>query len=155
MFLTIINTIGPTSNPIIPIILNPVYIAIKVNIGCTPIFLLTNLGSNNCLIIDIITSNTIIAIPNFKSPFSPQIIDHGTITVPEPKIGNASTKPINKAINNGYCTLNPQIFNMYNPNNEIIKDTKIKVASAFKYPPNVFIKSRRCIPIFFTHNFGK
>ena len=33
IFLNIINTIGPISNPIIPIILKPVYIAIKVKIG--------------------------------------------------------------------------------------------------------------------------
>lgn len=34
---SIIKIIGPISNPIIPIILKPVYIAIKVNIGCIPI----------------------------------------------------------------------------------------------------------------------
>ena len=33
IFLNIINTIGPISNPIIPITLKPVYIAIRVKIG--------------------------------------------------------------------------------------------------------------------------
>ena len=76
---------GPIRSPIIPINLNPVYIAINVNIGCTPIFLLTNLGSNICLEIDIIINKTIIAIPRFKSPLIAEIMAHGTITVPEPQ----------------------------------------------------------------------
>lgn len=37
IFFNIISTIGPTSIPITPINLNPVYIAIRVNIGCIPI----------------------------------------------------------------------------------------------------------------------
>ena len=88
-----------------------------------------------------IANNTIIAIPNFKSPFKPEIIAQGTITVPEPKIGKASTKPINKAINNGNSMLKFANFNIDNPTKEIIKDTKISVASAFKYPPKVLVKS--------------
>ena len=55
----------------------------------------------------------------------------------EPKIGKASTKPINKAINNGNSMLKFANFNIDNPTKEIIKDTKISVASAFKYPPKV------------------
>ena len=106
-FLNMIKTIGPINSPIIPIILKPVYIAIRVNIGCTPMFLLTNLGSSSCLDIDMIINNTIIAIPRFKSPFIAQIIAHGIITVPDPSIGRASTNPMNNAINKGYCTLNP------------------------------------------------
>ena len=38
------------------------------------------------------------------------------------KIGRASTNPINKAINNGYCTLNPENSKIYNPIKETIKD---------------------------------
>ena len=85
IFLTIINTIGPTKSPIIPIILNPVYIAINVNIGCTPIFLLTSFGSKICLTTDIIINKTIIAIPKVISPFKAQMMAQGIITVPEPK----------------------------------------------------------------------
>ena len=48
---------------IMPINLKPVYIAIKVKIGCIPMFLLTNFGSNICLTMDIIISKIIIAIP--------------------------------------------------------------------------------------------
>ena len=65
-------------------------------------FLLTSLGSKNCLTIDIIINKVIIAIPNLKSPFNPDIIAHGIITVPEPRIGSASTNPINNAIRRGY-----------------------------------------------------
>ena len=79
-----IRIIGPIRSPITPITLNPVYIAINVKIGCIPIFLLTNLGSNTCLAIDIIISKTIIAIPKFISPLIPLKIAHGIITVPEP-----------------------------------------------------------------------
>ena len=141
MFFIIIKTIGPINNPITPVILKPVYIAINVNIGCTPIFLLTNLGSKNCLTTDIIINNVTIAIPKDRSPFKPEITAQGIITVPEPKIGRASTNPINNAINNGYSMLNFKNDNIYNPNKEIKKDTKINVASALKYPPNVCIKS--------------
>ena len=155
IFLNIIKTIGPTKSPIIPINLNPVYIAIKVNIGCIPMFLLTHFGSKNCLTTDIIINNVIIAIPNLKSPFSPEIIAHGTITVPEPKIGSASTNPINKAIRRGYCTLNFKNDNKYNPISEIIKEINIKVVCAFKYPPNVCISSFKCRFIFLNHTFGK
>ena len=85
IFLNIIKTIGPIRRPIIPITLKPVYMAIRVNIGCIPIFLLTNLGSNICLVIDIKISRTIIAIPNLISPLMPDKIAHGIITAPEPK----------------------------------------------------------------------
>ena len=118
-----------------PITLNPVYIAIKVKIGCTPIFLLTNFGSKICLATDMIINNTMMAIPKFRSPFIAQRIAQGIITVPEPKIGKASTKPINNAINNGYWTLKPVNSNIYNPIKDKIKDTKIRLASAFRYPP--------------------
>ena len=131
-FFIIIKIIGPNNKPSIPKNLNPVYIAINVNIGCTPMFLLTSLGSKNCLTTDIIISNTIIAIPKFKSPFNPAIIAQGTITVPEPNIGSASTKPINSAINNGYSIANPTNFKIYKPINETMNDTNISVACAFK-----------------------
>ena len=144
-FFNIIKIIGPASSPKIPQTLNPVYIAIKVKIGCTPICLLTSLGSKNCLAVDIIINKTIIAIPKTTSPFSPQIIAHGTMTGPEPNIGSASTKPINIAISNGYSTFSPTILNKYNPISDITKDTSIKVASAFKYPTNVFLKSYKWV----------
>ena len=85
MFFSIIKIIGPTKRPRIPIILKPVYIAIRVKIGCIPIFPLTILGSSSCLAINIIAYITIIAIPRLRSPFRASIIAHGTITVPEPK----------------------------------------------------------------------
>ena len=94
--------------------------------------MLTNFGSRNCLTIDIIINKVRIAIPKDKSPFKPDIIAQGIITVPDPKIGSASTNPINKAISNGYCTLNFKKDNTYNPTKEMIKETKISVASAFK-----------------------
>ena len=95
-------------------------------------FLLTSLGSKNCLTIDIIINKVIIAIPNLKSPFNPDIIAHGIITVPEPRIGSASTNPINNAIRRGYWILKFKKDNKYNPTNEIINDISINVASAFK-----------------------
>ena len=116
IFLNIINTIGPINSPNIPKILNPVYIDINVNIGCTPIFLLTSFGSKICLTTVIIISNANIAIPSFISPFIAEMIAHGNITVPEPKIGNASTNPIASAISNGYFILNFVNSKMYNPN---------------------------------------
>ena len=90
--------------------MNPVYIATNVKIGCTPIFLLTNFGSKNCLTIDIIIHKTKIAIPNFISPFKPHTIAHGTIAVPEPSIGKASTKAIAIAISNGNSIAKPKNF---------------------------------------------
>ena len=94
-------------------------------------------------------------MPKFMSPLIAHIIAHGIITAPEPNIGRASTKPINNAISNGYLTLNPINSSIYSPIKETINDTSINVASAFKYPPNVFIKSLRCIVIFLTHILGK
>lgn len=84
IFFNIIKTIGPTNSPKTPIVLNPVYMAINVNIGCIPILLLTIFGSTSCLTIRIIANIIIIATPNFKSPFRAAITAQGTITVPEP-----------------------------------------------------------------------
>jgi hypothetical protein len=70
-------------------------------------FRLTILGSINCLTTDIIIQSTIIDIPNLKSPFKPENIPHGIITVPEPNIGRASTNPIPIAIIRGKPTFNP------------------------------------------------
>ena len=116
IFLRTINIIGPTKSPIIPINLKPVYIDINVNIGCIPILLLTILGSSNCLAINIITYNIISAIPNFISPFKPEITAQGTITVPEPKIGSASTNPMPNAARSGNSIGMPITFKKYNPN---------------------------------------
>ena len=96
-----INIIGPNNIPNTPINLNPVYIAISVNIGCIPICPLTIFGYINCLTIDIIAHKIKIAIPSLISPEKAKNIAHGTITVPDPNIGRASTKPIIKAIING------------------------------------------------------
>ncbi len=49
----------------------------------------------------------IIAIPNFRSPFKPDNIPHGIITVPDPSIGSASTKPMPIAIISGKPTFSP------------------------------------------------
>ena len=135
--------------------LKPVYMAISVKIGWTPIFLLTNLGSKSCLTTDIIINNTIIAIPKFKSPFIPHIIAHGIITVPDPSIGRASTNPIPNAISSGNSIAKPVNLSIYRPIKDIIKETKISVASAFKYPPNVFTKSLKWLPTLMTHVLGK
>lgn len=94
MFFNIIRIIGPKNNPKMPLILKPVYIAIKVNIGCMPILLLTILGSVNCLIINMITYSTNIVIANAIFPSIAERIAHGNITVPAPNIGSASTKAI-------------------------------------------------------------
>ena len=59
-FFIIIKIIGPINIPSTPINLKPVYMAINVKIGCVPMCLLTNLGSKNCLTVDIIISKTII-----------------------------------------------------------------------------------------------
>lgn len=93
--------------PKIPINLNPVYIASKVNIGCIPILLLTSFGSNNCL-----TTKIIIYKPNREKAkllfiFKNSIIIQGTNTVPAPSIGSASINPISSAIKNGYSTFMP------------------------------------------------
>ena len=85
MFLRIINAIGPIKSPIIPVILKPVYIAIKVNIGCVPVFLLTSFGSNTCLVIVTIINKPINTNDNEEFPSKKEIIVHGIITVPEPK----------------------------------------------------------------------
>jgi len=112
----IIKIIGPINKPINPDILNPVYIAIKVNIGCIPILLLTILGSKNCLTTSTITYKTIKHIPNVILPLHAEIIAHGVKTVPAPNIGNASTNAITIAIINGNFTSNPTHLKIYNPN---------------------------------------
>lgn len=94
IFFNIISTIGPKSKPHTPINLNPVYIAISVNIGCIPILPLTIFGSTNCLTILIMHHKTKIPIANFKSPEKAKNIAQGSITVPDPNIGKASTKAI-------------------------------------------------------------
>ena len=109
-FWSIIKTIGPINNPIIPLILKPVYIAIKVKIGWTPICPLTILGSNTWWTISIITYRTNNAIPKFNSPFIAEIIAQGIITVPDPNMGRASTNPIAIAAKTGYPTFNPDPF---------------------------------------------
>ena len=132
IFFNIIKIIGPIIIPIIPIILKPVYIAIDVNIGCIPIWLLTILGSINCLITIIIIYKTINDIASVISPLKADITAQGNIMVPAPNIGSASTKPINKAITNGYFIFIPIKSNTVKPISNIIKDINIKTTSAFK-----------------------
>lgn len=105
-----------TNIPIIPITLYPVYMAINVNIGCIPIWLLTTFGSNNCLTIVMIINKTTNAIDKFIFPLKADTTAQGNITVPEPTIGSASANAINKAISNGYPTFSPNILNENNPN---------------------------------------
>ena len=95
-------------------------------------FLLTNLGSKNCLTILIMINKTIIAIPRFISPFKADIIAQGIIKLPEPKIGRASTKPIASAISNGYLILKPQNCKIYKPTKDITKEINIRLNCAFK-----------------------
>ena len=141
IFFNIIKTIGPINIPNTPIILNPVYIAIRVKIGCIPMCLLTTLGSANCLIIDIITHNITTASARFISPFIADITAHGIIAVPEPSIGSASTKPIPSAASSGYFIFKPINLKIYNPINDTTNDISTSVTSAFKYPPKLLIKS--------------
>lgn len=84
-FFRIIRIIGPRNKPIIPIILNPVYIAINAKIGCVPIFLLTSFGSSICLITIVIIYKPISTKANETFPSIQESIAHGIITVPEPK----------------------------------------------------------------------
>ena len=79
------------------------------------------------------------------SPLHAEIIAHGTITLPEPKIGSASTKPIPNAYSNGYFTFNPAILKIYSPITEIINDIRISNACAFRYLPSAVIISFRCL----------
>ena len=65
-------------------------------------------------------------MPSTKSPFNPDIIAQGIITVPEPNIGRASTKPIPSAISKGKPTFNPTNFIRYNPTNEIPNEINIE-----------------------------
>ena len=70
-------------------------------------------------------------IASVISPLQAEIIAHGIITLPDPKIGSASTKAIPKAYNNGYAIFNPANLKMYNPIKDIINDTNTSTASAF------------------------
>ena len=130
-FFKIIRTIGPINNPITPENLKPVYIAINVNIGWIPIWLPTILGSRNCLTIDIKIHRDKTHIASVTSPLQAEIIAHGTITLPEPNIGSASTKAIPNAYKSGYAIFNPANLKMYNPIKDIINDTNTSTASAF------------------------
>ena len=131
-FFKMIRAIGPINNPIIPDTLKPVYIAINVNIGWIPMWFPTILGSINCLTIDIKIHNDKIHIAKDMSPLQAEIIDHGIITLPEPNIGNASTKAMPSAYNNGYAMFNPKNLKIYNPIKDIINDINTSTASAFK-----------------------
>lgn len=93
IFFKIISTIGPINIPITPMNLKPVYIAINVNNGCTPIFLLTILGSKSCLTTDVKIYNPKIENPTEYSLFKNKISVHGIMTVPEPK----DRKRVNKS----------------------------------------------------------
>lgn len=124
-------------NPIIPLILNPTYIAINVYNGCIPSCDDTILGSRNCLISEITNSNTSIDIPNVKSPDIIVIIPHGSITVPEPSIGSKSTKPIPSDIRKGDSIFIPIALNIYRAIRTIIKEINISIISAFRYFPNI------------------
>ena len=132
IFFKIIKIIGPINIPTTPIILNPVYIEINVNIGCTPILLLTIRGSAICLVIIITIYNPTNEKASVISPLNADIMAHGKIIVPAPKIGRASTKAIISAITNGYLTFRPNILNNINPINIIENDINIKKNSAFK-----------------------
>ena len=101
MFFNIIRIIGPINSPSTPDTLNPVYMAIKVNIGCIPIWFPTIRGSINCLTTDITIHKPKTHNASVILPLHADIIAQGIITVPEPNIGSASTKPIPIAYNNG------------------------------------------------------
>ena len=94
-------------------------------------------------------------MPRVKSPLHAAIIAHGIITVAEPKIGRASTKPIPKAASRGYSTFNPANLKIYSPIRQTKNETPTKINSAFNRRPNDLLISRMCFPIFFTHNGGK
>ena len=46
---------------------------------------------------------------------------HGSITVPDPSIGNMSTNPINNAIKNGYSTFKTKNLNRYKPTSVLLQ----------------------------------
>lgn len=85
IFLRIIKIIGPASSPKSPKNLNPVYIAIKVKIGCIPILLLTILGSKNCFARSVKIYNPKSNEPSEILLFINDIIAHGISIVPLPK----------------------------------------------------------------------
>ena len=84
-FFNIINFIGPAKSPINPKNLKPVYIAIKVKIGCIPILLLTILGSKNCFARSVKIYNPKSNEPSEILLFINDIIAHGISIVPLPK----------------------------------------------------------------------
>lgn len=85
IFFSIIKIIGPAKSPINPKNLNPVYIAIKVKIGCMPILLLTIFGSMNCFASSVNIYKPKSAEPKDISEFIKEIIAQGISTVPLPK----------------------------------------------------------------------
>lgn len=95
IFLRIIKIIGPASSPKSPKNLNPVYIAIKVKIGCIPILLLTIFGSINCFASSVKIYNPKSAEPNDISEFIKEITAHGISTVPLPKYWQCVYKSYN------------------------------------------------------------
>ena len=74
------------------------------------------------------SSAAIIAIAKLKSSLIAQIIAQGIITVPEPKIGNASTNPMNIAINKG----NDAIKDCYNNTNTIVNEKNEIITNSHK-----------------------
>ena len=94
-------------------------------------------------------------IANFISPCIAEIIAQGIIAVPEPSIGRASTNAIPSAAINGKATFIPTKLNVESPIKHITKDININVTCAFKYPPSVFVKSFKCVPIETVHFLGK
>ena len=132
MFLRIIKIIGPKNRPSNPITLKPVYIAIRVKIGCIPILLLTSFGSSICLNTNDKTYKPTNSKESEILPSIKENIAQGIITVPEPTIGRASTKAIPKAQRRGYCIFKPVNFPIYNPIKIIKNDIAISITSAFK-----------------------
>ena len=84
-FFNIIKIIVPAKSPINPKNLKPVYIAIKVKIGCIPILLLTILGSKNCFARSVKIYNPKSNEPSEILLFINDIIAHGISIVPLPK----------------------------------------------------------------------
>ena len=80
----------------------------------------------------IIANSTNIDIANLKSPFNADTTAQGTIAVPEPTKGNASTNPIPNATSNGYSMLKPKKFIASKPTKTIRKSIPININSAFK-----------------------
>lgn len=67
-------------------------------------------------------------------------------------IGSASTNPIIRAIRRGYSSGKPIKLKIDKPTRTIIKDMKIIIISAFKYPPKlsfIFLVFSLTFPIHF------